>query len=64
MEKHWCMCTQIGFVRRDGYSICEYCGGKDAYGKSQDRPEDKKKEIHTTKNDAQTHGGDYQHENK
>ena len=40
---YWCMCTKLENVYRDGYSTCSRCGGRDAYGKSQDRPEHMKK---------------------
>ena len=41
------MCTNIKYVARDGYSTCSTCGGIDAYGKSKDRPKDKKKILFT-----------------
>jgi len=37
MDKHWCMCTKLKMVARDGRSTCSICGGKDAYGLSKDR---------------------------
>jgi hypothetical protein len=45
MDKHWCMCTKLQAVYRDGWSTCSICGGKDAYGKSQNRPPDKRKTV-------------------
>lgn len=45
MEKHWCMCKNIGAVARDGFSTCSKCGGKDAYGKGRGRPLDKEKNM-------------------
>jgi hypothetical protein len=45
MDKHWCMCTKLEGVYRDGFSTCSICGGKDAYGLSSDRPADKQKQI-------------------
>lgn len=37
MFKHWCMCTVLCGVARDGWSTCYICGGKDAYGSSPER---------------------------
>jgi hypothetical protein len=37
MEKKWCMCTEIRGVSLDGFSTCDICGGKDAYGGSSGR---------------------------
>ena len=45
MDKHWCMCTKLKAVARDGWSTCSICGGKDAYGESRDRPPDKRKVL-------------------
>jgi len=45
MDKHWCMCTKLQAVARDGWSTCSICGGKDAYGKSKDRPRNKRKTV-------------------
>ena len=39
------MCTELEYVYRDCYSTCSICGGKDAYGKSKNRPIDKEKSI-------------------
>ncbi len=44
-QQHWCMCTLLKSVARDGFSTCSICGGKDAYGKATSRPADKKKVI-------------------
>ena len=43
--QHWCMCTTLEGVARNMLSTCSKCGGQDAYGKSSERPEDKKKVI-------------------
>ena len=48
MQNHWCMCVKLKAVARDGKSTCSICGGRDAYGLSTDRPEDKKKTITAT----------------
>ena len=45
MGKHWCMCTKLNLVARDCWSTCSICGGKDAYGKSIDRPYNKHKVL-------------------
>jgi len=42
-NQHWCMCVKLKDVARDGKSTCSICGGRDAYGLSTERPEDKKK---------------------
>ena len=42
-NQHWCMCKKLKAVARDGQSTCSICGGKDAYGLSTERPDDKKK---------------------
>ena len=47
-NQHWCMCVKLKDVARDGKSTCSICGGRDAYGLSTERPEDKKKTITTT----------------
>ena len=47
-NQHWCMCEKLKDVARDGSSTCSICGGRDAYGLSTERPEDKKKTITTT----------------
>jgi len=39
----WCMCTKVTLVARDGKSTCGRCGGVDAYGGSEMRPEKFKK---------------------
>ena len=44
-NQHWCMCVKLKDVARDGKSTCSICGGRDAYGLSTERPEDKKKTI-------------------
>ena len=46
-NQHWCMCVKLKDVARDGRSTCSICGGRDAYGLSTERPEDKKKTITT-----------------
>lgn len=46
-NQHWCMCEKLKAVARDGHSTCSICGGKDAYGLSTERPDDKKKTITT-----------------
>uniref|UniRef100_A0A6M3J5B8 Putative restriction alleviation protein n=1 Tax=viral metagenome TaxID=1070528 RepID=A0A6M3J5B8_9ZZZZ len=43
--RQWCMCKKLKAVARDGWSTCSICGGKDAYGKSKDRPPNKRKII-------------------
>lgn len=45
MVKHWCMCTELGSVLRDGWSTCSKCGGQDAYGRSPQRPVNMRKKI-------------------
>jgi len=40
----WCMCKKLKGVARDMQSTCMVCGGKDAYGLSDERPEKYKKE--------------------
>jgi hypothetical protein len=45
MDKPWCMCAKLDTVARDGWSTCSKCDGKDAYGTSKFRPEDKQKKI-------------------
>jgi hypothetical protein len=45
LEKYWCMCTELKQVYRDCYSTCSICGGKDAYGLSNQRPLDKSKTV-------------------
>lgn len=54
MEKKWCMCCALDVVARDMDSTCSKCGGKDAYGTSKDRPENKHKVLYseTKKNTA------------
>lgn len=47
-NQHWCMCVKLKDVARDGFSTCSICGGRDAYGLSNERPEDKKKTLTTT----------------
>lgn len=47
-NQHWCMCVKLKDVARDYKSTCSICGGRDAYGLSTERPEDKKKTITTT----------------
>lgn len=47
-NQQWCMCVKLKDVARDGKSTCSICGGRDAYGLSTERPEDKKKTITTT----------------
>jgi len=47
-NQHWCMCTKLKDVARDGRSTCSICGGRDAYGLSTERPKDKKKTVTTT----------------
>lgn len=44
-NRHWCMCTELLEVDRDGFSTCSVCGGRDAYGGSSERPESKRKKI-------------------
>ena len=44
-EQHWCMCTELEQVARDGFSTCSKCGGKDAYGMNKDRPDKFKKQL-------------------
>ena len=44
-NQHWCMCVKLKYVSMDGKSTCSICGGRDAYGLSTERPEDKKKTI-------------------
>lgn len=44
-NQHWCMCEKLKAVARDGQSTCSICGGKDAYGLSAERPDDKKKKL-------------------
>lgn len=44
-NQNWCMCVKLKDVARDGKSTCSICGGRDAYGLSTERPEDKKKTI-------------------
>ena len=44
-DQYWCMCVKLKDVARDGKSTCSICGGRDAYGLSTERPEDKKKTI-------------------
>ena len=46
-NQHWCMCVKLKDVARDGKSTCSICGGRDAYGLSTERPEDKKKTLTT-----------------
>lgn len=46
-NQHWCMCVKLKDVARDYKSTCSICGGRDAYGLSTERPEDKKKTITT-----------------
>ena len=46
-NQHWCMCVKLKGVARDGKSTCSICGGRDAYGLSTERPEDKKKTLTT-----------------
>lgn len=46
-NQHWCMCEKLKAVARDGQSTCSICGGRDAYGLSTERPEDKKKTLTT-----------------
>ena len=46
-NQHWCMCEKLKAVARDGQSTCSICCGKDAYGLSTERPDDKKKTITT-----------------
>lgn len=46
-NQHWCMCEKLKAVARDGRSTCSICGGRDAYGLSTERPEDKKKTLTT-----------------
>ncbi len=48
-NQHWCMCVELKDVARDGKSTCSICGGRDAYGLSAERPEDKKKTITATR---------------
>jgi len=48
-NQHWCMCVKLKDVARDGKSTCSICGGRDAYGLSTERPEDKKKTVTLTK---------------
>lgn len=45
LEKHWCMCTTLTSIRRDGWSTCVQCNGQDAYGMSPNRPKGKQKII-------------------
>lgn len=45
IDKPWCMCEELQDVYRDGFSTCSICGGKDAYGKSENRPRDKRKTV-------------------
>jgi hypothetical protein len=45
MDKHFCMCTKLKGVARDCWSTCSICGGKDAYGKSPERPKKKQKDM-------------------
>lgn len=45
LDKDWCMCTELDEVYRDCYSTCSICGGKDAYGKSANRPIEKQKLV-------------------
>lgn len=47
IDKHWCMCTELEAVYRDRYSTCSKCKGKDAYGRSEERPKEYQKEIKT-----------------
>lgn len=49
MQDHWCMCVKLKGVARDGKSTCSICGGRDAYGLSAERPEDKKKTVRRNK---------------
>jgi hypothetical protein len=44
-NQQWCMCEKLKSVARDGHSTCSICGGKDAYGLSTERPDDKKKTL-------------------
>jgi hypothetical protein len=39
----WCMCEEVDLVARDMFATCGNCGGRDAYGTSEDRPEKYKK---------------------
>lgn len=48
-NQHWCMCVKLKDVAMDGKSTCSICGGRDAYGLSTERPEDKKKTVTLTK---------------
>ncbi|MDA3856394.1 MAG: hypothetical protein PF569_09115 [Candidatus Woesearchaeota archaeon] len=52
MEKKWCMCKDLKGVARDGFSTCSICGGKDAYGKSKERPKHKQKTVSKEKNNS------------
>ena len=45
MNQHWCMCTTLKLVARDGKSTCSICGGKDAYGGSTERGEQFRKVL-------------------
>ena len=45
MNDSWCMCTKLKAVARDGKSTCSICGGIDAYGDSNYRPDKYKKDI-------------------
>ena len=55
MIQHWCMCLKLKMVARDGKSTCSICGGRDAYGLSTERQEDKKKTLtHLTDGEADT----------
>ena len=49
IDKHWCMCTNLQNVARDCLSTCSICNGKDAYGSSIDRPNNKHKTIRPNK---------------
>ena len=49
MENEWCMCLKLESVARNFLSTCSICGGKDAYGGSNLRPNRLKKQLTTPK---------------
>jgi hypothetical protein len=57
MDKHWCMCTKLKAVYRDGWSTCSVCGGKDAYGTAR-RPPGKEKRMNPQPDQMHCHSVD------
>ena len=49
MTTKWCKCETVTRVLRDGNATCGQCGGRDAYKKAKERPENIIKEIEKLK---------------